>query len=146
MSRYDETKAALTEILEGLGAEPTRLYDVGACPWLEKVLARMKSLTVRLDREKVIELFPGKSRAGTACPNHEGENMSDDVQIHPNSPVHFTRWCGHEGYTKWGSFAKDHVQGQIEWRCMEHLANEYWDGRLAARHSPALVRRAIFAA
>ena len=29
MSRYDETKSALTEVLEGLGAEPRSLYDVG---------------------------------------------------------------------------------------------------------------------
>jgi hypothetical protein len=30
--------------------------------------------------------------------------MSDDVQIHPNSPVDFEHWCGHEGCIKWGSF------------------------------------------
>ncbi len=46
--------------------------------------------------------------------------MSDDVQIHPNSPVDFEDWWGHEGCIKWGSFGKERVQGQTEWRCLDH--------------------------
>jgi len=55
--------------------------------------------------------------------------MTDDtIGTHPNSPVHFEHWCGHEGCKKWGSFGKDRGRSEIEWRCLEHLAADYWDG------------------
>ncbi len=54
--------------------------------------------------------------------------MSDETRpIHPNSPVHFEHWCRHDGCTKWGSFGKERGR-ETEWRCMEHLATDYWDG------------------
>jgi hypothetical protein len=59
--------------------------------------------------------------------------MSDDRMIHPNSPVHFEHWCGHPGCAKWGSFGKERGPAITEWRCMEHLAEDYWDGRTQAR-------------
>ncbi len=56
--------------------------------------------------------------------------MTDDkTNAHPNSPVHFDHWCGHDGCTKWGSFGKERSRGDTEWRCTEHLASDYWDGR-----------------
>jgi hypothetical protein len=60
--------------------------------------------------------------------------MSDDTRhVHPNAPVHFEHWCGHEGCAKWGAFGKER-SGKTEWRCMEHLANDYWEGRLTVQH------------
>jgi hypothetical protein len=49
------------------------------------------------------------------------------------SPIHFEHWCGQVGCTEWGSFGKER-RGLTEWRCMEHLAKDYWDGRPAARN------------
>jgi hypothetical protein len=55
--------------------------------------------------------------------------MTDDRMVHPNSPVHFEHWCDHPGCTKWGSFGKERNHSETEWRCMEHLASDYWYGR-----------------
>ncbi len=60
MSRYEETKSALTQVLEGLGAEPTSLYDVGV-PMVGKGFSQDEILNglMALDREKIIVLLPG---------------------------------------------------------------------------------------
>ncbi|WP_455273657.1 hypothetical protein [Rhizobium herbae] len=61
--------------------------------------------------------------------------MTDDkIHIHPNSPVHFEHWCGHDSCTKWGSFGKQRHCG-TEGRCTEHLAADYLDGRDQRRNS-----------
>lgn len=60
--------------------------------------------------------------------------MSDDRMVHPNSPVHFEHWCDYDGCKRWGSFGKERSRGETEWRCLEHLASDYWDGRLPARN------------
>lgn len=47
--------------------------------------------------------------------------------------VPFSHPCDHPGCTKWGSFGKER-HGETEWRCMEHLASDYWDGPTPARN------------
>jgi hypothetical protein len=55
--------------------------------------------------------------------------MTDDRMVHPNAPVHFEHLCYHPGCTKWGSFGKERNRDVTEWRCSEHLATAYWEGR-----------------
>jgi len=56
--------------------------------------------------------------------------MSDErTSIASAAPVHFVRSCDQPGCTKWGSFGRERGRLIIEWRCSEHLAADYWDGR-----------------
>jgi hypothetical protein len=52
----------------------------------------------------------------------------------PAVPVHFEHWCDHPGCMKWGSFGRELRGGIIEWRCGEHLAADYWEGRSTPRN------------
>jgi len=61
--------------------------------------------------------------------------MSDErIDVSRAATVRFDHWCGHDGCSKWGSFGKERSQGEADWRCMEHLAIDYWDGRARARN------------
>ncbi len=56
--------------------------------------------------------------------------MSDDrTSTAPAAPMHFVHWCDHPGCKRWGSFGKERGRLITEWRCGEHLAADYWDGR-----------------
>lgn len=59
MSRFEESKAGLTEILRGFGAESTGLYAVGA-PMFAKGFGEdeIVNLLISLDQKKIIELLP----------------------------------------------------------------------------------------
>lgn len=55
--------------------------------------------------------------------------MSDVSGGKPNQDVHVAEKCSHPGCTDWGIFGKERGRGVTEWRCWEHLADDYWDGR-----------------
>ncbi|WP_060511682.1 MULTISPECIES: hypothetical protein [unclassified Rhizobium] len=60
--------------------------------------------------------------------------MSDDRMVHPNSPVHFEHWCDYDGCKRRGSFGIERSRAITERRCMEHLADDYWEGRKITRN------------
>ncbi len=61
--------------------------------------------------------------------------MSDErTNPPPAVPVHFDHYCDYPGCVKWGAFGKERGHGITEWRCAEHLAPDYWDGRSNPRN------------
>lgn len=52
-----------------------------------------------------------------------------DEQTTKSGPVHFEHYCDYPDCTKWGSFGKERGRGITEWRCGDHLADDYWEGR-----------------
>jgi len=62
--------------------------------------------------------------------------MSDErTNTRPTSSIYADHWCDHSGCVKWGSFGKERGRSVTEWRCMEHLASDYWDGRTVVRNA-----------
>lgn len=60
MSRYDEIRTELLDILQGLGTEATSLYGVGV-PMVGKGFGEHEIVNalIALDQKKLIELLPG---------------------------------------------------------------------------------------
>lgn len=57
--------------------------------------------------------------------------MSDESNAKPKDDVRFVHMCEYDNCKNWGSFGKERGRGITEWRCGEHLATDYWDGRPA---------------
>lgn len=56
--------------------------------------------------------------------------MSDErTSTPPAVPVHFDHYCDYPGCVKLDAIGKERGHGITEWRCAEHLAADYWDGR-----------------
>jgi hypothetical protein len=68
MRRYEEIKADLLDILQGLGSEATSLYAVGV-PMVGKGFRQDEILNtlMSMDREKAIELLPGNQLRVLSC-------------------------------------------------------------------------------
>ncbi len=68
--------------------------------------------------------------------------MSDErTSIPPPPPAHFDHYCDCRGCVKWGAFGKERGHGITEWRCTEHLAADYWDGRYHPRNGATELKR-----
>jgi hypothetical protein len=61
------------------------------------------------------------------------EKSDEGISTAPAALVHFEHWCDQPGCVKWGSFGRERGRLITEWRCGEHLADDYWDGRSGSR-------------
>jgi hypothetical protein len=68
--------------------------------------------------------------------------MSDETTgTPPAAPVHFDHYCDYPGCVKWGAFGNKRGHGITEWRCVEPLAADYWDGALQPAKLSDLAQR-----